>query len=500
VLENEVLLRRIFRVYRNALVEKIRVRMIARFGDEAGNEIGKLFAKKDDNGVTRWELLKKNAELARASPEVATEVNDDFEILGVADFFAIFEKFYDVILAPSLSRDAEIKKEHKAGLLRCMRQIKVMRDPNSHEVTQDVGRDEFLLTASNAVVVLKACDCDDDANEVRDILVEATTAKPIYSVAVISDDTLGDDTAAMLIRRLSASGIKVTQYSASYVHSAGGEPVPAPHLPSQANIIPVLPKVPDVGSPAALMLAGAAKTKNVVPFITSECDLSTWPALAQAIGITTTARVVMHPEYIPPALSRLCDRLQSEAPSAPRPEFSSSVPVAHAVIDGQLKVRLNDQLRQPELQKVYLVSPFASNVSEWNVHLRNLTTLLGELQQRGVSVTLITRPPTRSEGFASKKQFLGELARNGIRVLLHEYLHAKIYLFEASAGRLRWFVGSHNLTVSGLDRWKEVSMEGFREAEYRQAETAMIKIRDHRLTQPFDIWAAQDAMQSRSFT
>src|SRR5262249_73183 len=149
------------------------------------------------------------------------------------------------------------------------------------------------------------------------------------------------------------------------------------------------------------------------------------------------------------------------------------VPVAEALADEKLRNRLASSLRTPGWKYIWLVSPFASDVSEWTLTRQALSLILASLRNEGVAITLITRPPSPSEGIEQKVQFLDRLERDNIEVLLNDCLHAKIYLFENSTPHFRWYLGSHNLTVSGLTRWRDVSLAGFRQTEYIEVKGAM---------------------------
>jgi hypothetical protein len=72
MVENELIIRQVLRIYRNAIVAFIRAKLLAQLGSQATTELGRLFAKVDPNtGKTQWEGMRLNAERARAAPEVA---------------------------------------------------------------------------------------------------------------------------------------------------------------------------------------------------------------------------------------------------------------------------------------------------------------------------------------------------------------------------------------------------------------------------------------------
>ena len=67
---------------------------------------------------------------------------------------------------------------------------------------------------------------------------------------------------------------------------------------------------------------------------------------------------------------------------------------------------------------------------------------------------------------------LEQLRTAGVRVLVHNSLHAKVYLME-EANRCCWIVGSSNMTGGGLADNAEVSLRGFHPADYGAVHTAV---------------------------
>jgi hypothetical protein len=206
-LENEVILRQVLRIYRNAVVAFLRARLTAGFADPSA-ELAALFGKTNPNtGMTQWQTMRANALAARAAPEVSTTVADDFELLGVAEFYPVFEKFFDFLFPHYVPLDAALKAERRRGILRCLRQIKVVRDPRAHEVTEDMDKDALTLSMANAVTVLRECSAEGAANIIRGLLHQLTCAKADYSASLFSFEKRGHEIVMELKRVLQSRGV-----------------------------------------------------------------------------------------------------------------------------------------------------------------------------------------------------------------------------------------------------------------------------------------------------
>jgi hypothetical protein len=491
-----VLLREALRAYRNALVEFVRKSLTATYGAQAAQQVASLYAKVDEKtGLTRWQQMREAAERARATPEVSTEVADDFELLGVADFFSIFEKFFDQLFPLQTGQSKELRADFKAGVLRCARQVKVARDPTSHEVTEDSGVDEIVLAVSNIIILLKTCGLASEAAELRALLQGQLAAKPHFTTAMFKASGADSSFTDGIVRRLQAEGVKPSRIDLSDAEPLDDDvpEQPAPLLPSQRNIVVALETIPQPGSALAASINHAHRLGKRVIVVTATSDPN-WPKHAVALGVPQSCRVTFPPEYASEATQRILERLVPEPLKAARAEAPApSVPVAEAVLDGKLRAQLFNELVNPNLKRVWLVSPFVTDVGNLTISSGQLSARIGRERKRGVEVTLITRPPSANEGIASKREFLDRLERDGVQVLVNQNLHAKIYLFDAAPATMKWYLGSHNLTEGGLGKWREASMYGSREAEYRQAHNAMVSVREDRKTEPYNIWKAREA-------
>jgi len=489
--DNEIALRQALRIYRNAVVAFIRSRLNQHIGANAASQLAALFGKVDPNtGKTEWQRMRENASWARATPEVSTVVQDDFELLGVANFFSVVEKFYDVIFPPTSGEDARERKERKNGVLRCLRQVKAARDPSAHEVTEDIGSDAVALCMANAITILVAFGAEHEAALLRLKLAELVTNKKEYLAACFSVDSPGKEMAALLSSRLKAKSVKC-----ELCNLGEGDQLAATEtsrIEKMANAIFAISS--DYASSTILKKAirYAHDLQKTVILVSKEHIAA--ETLRIVFGNGPLSLVLFHDAYQAEAAERVISKLSStsirRAP-ATAATFSSEISVSEALVDTKFRDQLNASLAMPTWQAIWLVSPFASDVREWRLGRGALSSMLSRQAAEGKKITFITRPPD-STNEVDKARFLTQLEIDQVTVLVNADLHAKIYLFEEEA-RCRWFLGSHNLTVAGLSRWRDVTLTGYRKPEYQEAKQAMDMIQSHRNTMPFHLWKAQQA-------
>ena len=73
------------RIYRNSVVRFLRNKLRTRFPTEWENKLRSPFK------LEEWEAANKNAQAARATGELGSEVRDDFDLLSVNHFFNLFD-------------------------------------------------------------------------------------------------------------------------------------------------------------------------------------------------------------------------------------------------------------------------------------------------------------------------------------------------------------------------------------------------------------------------
>ena len=110
--------------------------------------------------------------------------------------------------------------------------------------------------------------------------------------------------------------------------------------------------------------------------------------------------------------------------------------------------------------------------------------MLSKAAQRGVKITFVTRDPLtespvlRGNAAYSWYKGLKSLADyDGVDVLVHKSLHAKVYLIKSTDDRVFYSVGSSNLTYQGMGfRWAECNVLGYSVSEYREVEKEVNRI------------------------
>src|SRR5262245_41831902 len=127
------------RVYRNAVVRYIRTRLVAVYHSDSSSRLRKPFEKE-------WDALRASAEERRKTGELATEISDEFDLLGVNHFFNLFDAYHEVLCPYSDRADRDQRTKEKNALLGWMKTIKNLRDPLSHPSDDDiVFEDAFTL-------------------------------------------------------------------------------------------------------------------------------------------------------------------------------------------------------------------------------------------------------------------------------------------------------------------------------------------------------------------
>ncbi len=498
-IDDELRLRQVLRIYRNACVGEIRQRLRKCFGDEAEDKLAAPFGKTDEEtGKTQWAQLKENAVAARAAPEVSTTVEDEFEVLGVAQLYSVCEKYFDELFPKYADADGKVRKQIRQGLLRCIKQITVLRDPNSHEVTQPIDREALLLSTLNAINVVKLFDHKEATKGLRDLLREFCKQRREYSTNLLAVEGTEADLVTQIERLISAHTVDL---------KAGFIPATLTELDSslqqiilsRINVCLILtnssinhPVVPE------LIHFAVVRGRKPVCLLMPDVEESKLGQLPERVGAPEISYIRFYREYADEAIAKVLARMIPSHVEERKHAPVSLPAVAKAVANESLQNILVQELRNPELSRAWLVSPFASDHDKWSLFPQPLSVLLATQLRRGAEITLVTRPPDSGDGGKPKRQFLDALTREGIKVLVNHRLHAKIYLFETDSNRCRWLVGSHNLTESGLTRWKDVSMDGSRREEYSEAKNAANRIEGNRDTLEYGFWQARNPIEGRT--
>lgn len=497
--DNEIYLKRVLRVFRNAIVGHIRTRLRDAFGKDAEARLATLYGKKESgSSMTQWERMKFNADRARATPEVSTMVADDFELLGVSDFYNVFERFFAELARPiGPGEDVVVFNDGKKGLLRCLQQVKVYRDPNAHDVSEPIDADSLLLCILNCK---KVCDslslgaAKKILHELHEELVSdmATKHATLLSLAPESE-------AAELSRRcLVLAGVTFdVGFAFDLSQTSRLERVVTDF---QNLILAVGGKVPGILQEPEVdvlnRLLVACERQAITPLVLishylTETEIESNLSEEARRAFKRAERLPLIDAYADTTARKIAQLLRHGAPRRARAVAPISVPVARAVHDNRLAPLIFGMIRDPQLLSARIVAPFATDIELGPLGL--LSEAMINAKKRGCRICLITRPPVSTDvDLVAKQRFLRVLYDEQIELYVNSRLHAKVYLFERDADRKFWAVGSHNLTNFAHDgKSLETSMVGYRSQEYDEAQTSFERARRHAETLNFSAWARQ---------
>lgn len=497
--DNEVLLKRVLRVFRNAIVQLARERLNGKYATGAEAQLATLFGKKEPGSeTTQWDRMKLNAERARASLEVSTIVVDGFELLGVSDFFVVFEKFHDdliVLCAPGTA--PAILAERRKGLFRCLQQIKVFRDPNAHEVTDSVDNDSLLLCVINCKLVCTELGLM-TARDALDELHKEVTAASVTKQAIvirISDEHVTSDLGARCVD-LSGAQFEIRHYRdieqgvgfATFISDV------------QNCVVIVASETPGAFAQDEIDALNdiliACNHQGRVPILLmsqalTEVYVEQALSAASQLSFKKAEKLPLVHAYQDAAASKLNRLMRAGTALRVRSINVRPVVAARAVHDDKLAPMIFSMMKDPQLMSARIVAPFATDMrfGAWGP----ISEAMIEAKKRGCRVCLVTRPPNSGDDDVNaKKRLLQLLHSEEIELYVNPKLHSKVYLFEREAQRNFWAVGSHNMTTFAHNgKSIETSMMGYRAQEFDEAQTSFERARRHSETLNFDAWANQ---------
>ena len=141
-----------------------------------------------------------------------------------------------------------------------------------------------------------------------------------------------------------------------------------------------------------------------------------------------------------------------------------SIPTFFACDGKQLERLLFQWLGRPDLDEAILVS------FGFNPQYKGKDATLGHKLERLAKSTEVTLVTTLSESTAGgpNRHFnaFQRLISAGVRILIHDTLHAKTFLLRRG-DKVCWVVGSSNLTAGGFSRNTEVNVAGYQIIDYQ---------------------------------
>ena len=171
---NAICFEGICRVYRNAVVDRVREGLSAKYPGTWEQEIAKTFRNKEENGKTKWENVQEAAQQTRTWGLVETPLVDQGDLWDVSHFHDLFQKHFDAILPDTSGRD---------DLLRWMQSVKNLRDPVlGHPSGIDIPGDDAWRMLDDAKKVLGKIGSNADSERIATLQVAFSREKAVTSV------------------------------------------------------------------------------------------------------------------------------------------------------------------------------------------------------------------------------------------------------------------------------------------------------------------------------
>ena len=138
------------RIYRNAIVAHIRAVFLDRFPTEWKRQLITTV------GVDVWEKNAANDRQRHASGEVRTKTADEFDLLDIAFFYNLFDKFFSLLFPDRANETEKELARRKRAILDWTQTVKVFRDPLSHPPEKDFTFQDAFRMIDCASRVLEA--------------------------------------------------------------------------------------------------------------------------------------------------------------------------------------------------------------------------------------------------------------------------------------------------------------------------------------------------------
>jgi hypothetical protein len=176
---NALVYEAIQRVYRNAMVARIRSGMHAAYPDDFEVRVTSRFGSWTNN-------VRAAAESAVTG--VVTHPHDDvFDYLDVSHFPGLLDKYF-AVLAPVEDRSPEQANKLKRQVLSYAREIQEIRNPLSHPGTPDIGVFDALRAVDNTIRALLVLGMPDAADKIKPLRTEIAAKAPALASVTPAPD------------------------------------------------------------------------------------------------------------------------------------------------------------------------------------------------------------------------------------------------------------------------------------------------------------------------
>ena len=131
------------RIYRNAVVNHLRNTLRRKYPQEWESVLQKPFARE-------WPTIKKNADLARQVGAISSTLRDSADYLGVNHFHNLFEVHFELLFPAPGETAPDARKQEKIAVLGWAKEIKAVRDPESHPPSDDMDLHDVIRQLDTA--------------------------------------------------------------------------------------------------------------------------------------------------------------------------------------------------------------------------------------------------------------------------------------------------------------------------------------------------------------
>ena len=179
---NALVYEAIQRVYRNAVVDRIRSGLQAAYPDDYENRVTSPFPF--------WDAIVSAAAQSAVTGVVAHPHEDVFDYLDVSHFPVLLNNYFSVLAAVE-GLPPEQADQLKRQVLSYAREIKTIRDPLSHPGTSDIGVFDALRAIDNATRALGVLGLPEAAEKIEPLLREVAAKASAPGVASRAPVTVG---------------------------------------------------------------------------------------------------------------------------------------------------------------------------------------------------------------------------------------------------------------------------------------------------------------------
>jgi tetratricopeptide (TPR) repeat protein len=219
---NALVYEAIQRVYRNAVVDRIRSGMQAAYPDDYENRVTSRFGS--------WADIVSAAAQSAVTGVVAHPHQDVFDYLDVSHFPVLLDKYFSV-LAPVEGLPPQQANELKRQVLSYAREIKTIRDPLSHPGSSDIGVFDALRAVDNASRALRVLGLSEAAEKIEPLLRQVAAKASASDTASWAQDALGPEVARGQVVPVSSDDARPSQFIQAYIES---------HLPTASAAGPLV--------------------------------------------------------------------------------------------------------------------------------------------------------------------------------------------------------------------------------------------------------------------